>query len=133
MKFTRTVEMEIEVDKIRLELPVRHEEEQIPYDFPFRQGNVWIAEIVLQTGQILGWKETMSAGVLHLKVVDEGRYYLMNGTEIVKELSDDYVPHGVVPGSYGDYVELKINEHGFITNWPIQLHFKEFYPPHSPT
>jgi hypothetical protein len=31
----------------------------------------------------------------------------------------DYVPHEIVPGEYGDYVELEINSDGAIDNWEV--------------
>jgi hypothetical protein len=40
---------------------------------------------------------------------------------------DGYVPNDLVPGSYGDYVELSINEEGVITNWPKNPSVDEFF------
>ncbi len=52
-----------------------------------------------------------------MKVCDEGVYTLLSdGKEVATR--DGYVPHGVVPGEYGDYVILNIASDGKITNWP---------------
>jgi hypothetical protein len=41
-------------------------------------------------------------------------------------IEQNYVPHGLIPGEYGDYVSLKINEQGIITNWPKHPDIREF-------
>ena len=38
----------------------------------------------------------------------------------------DYVPHGLVPGEWGDYVHLKIDATGKITNWPTKISLADF-------
>ncbi len=49
---------------------------------------------------------------------DAGTYSLYDVGGDCLATINGYVPNGVVPGSYGDYIELKIDENGFITNWP---------------
>jgi len=62
-----------------------------------------------------------------LKVVDNGLYTLYDrlGQQIARY--DGYVPHSVIPGDYGDYVSLKIDAEGVITNWPLQPSFDVFF------
>ena len=135
MKITITRPVEIEVTHIKLELPVRYEEEDMPNDFPLRVKDRWVATIDLETGYIEGWPAGKE-GEFYMKVCDEGVYTLLARApdgidrEIVAELSGEYVPHGVVPGEYGDYVHLKINGHGIITNWPRpgRMKFDDFFP-----
>lgn len=55
---------------------------------------------------------------MYMKVCDEGVYELRNSEGRVAILEREYVPHGVIPGKYRDYVSLKINPQGVITNWP---------------
>lgn len=118
MKATIKVEKEIEIDSIRVSLPVRYEEEDIPNNFPLRKGDMWCAQIDLDTGAIRGWPKGQS-GELSMKVCDEGTYTLLDKCGgAVSCIEQNYVPHGVVPGKYGDYVELIINADGIITNWP---------------
>jgi siroheme synthase len=82
------------------------------------------APFLVTTGRQLrenGWPQGVE-GRFYMKVVDEGTYTLINlqgdTRTVVACKQGDYVPHGVVPGEYGDYVHLKINGHGVITNWP---------------
>ncbi len=135
MKITIKRPVEIEITHIRLELPVRFEEEDMPNDFPLRVKDRWVATIDIATGYIEGWPAGRE-GEFYMKVCDEGGYTLLARSpegverEIVAQLDKEYVPHGVVPGEYGDYVHLKINGHGFITNWPRPkaLNFEKFFP-----
>ena len=45
---------------------------------------------------------------------------------MIADIVQDYVPHGVVPGEYGDYVILKIDK-GRIVNWPAKPDVSEFF------
>lgn len=126
MKFTVTRPVEIEVTFISVHLPVRYEEEDIPNDFPLRKGDIWSAVIEIDTGKIRDWPEGKS-GNLHLKVCDSGQYTVGNEEDASLAVIEDYVPHGVIPGKYGDYVDLKINEHGIITNWPKKPDVSAFF------
>lgn len=119
---------EIDIKKIRIEAAVRYEDEDIPYDFPMRDGDMWIAEVDVDTGQIFNWPEGRS-GVVHMKVCDCGTYRLFDadGKEVAA-IEGDYVPNRVVPGQYGDYIDLQINGSGVITNWPKNPDFSDFFP-----
>jgi hypothetical protein len=129
MKFTITRPVEIDVAFIELILPIRYGTEDIPEDFPLRKGDVWQAVINIDTGTIEGWPQSETGSrELHMKVVDSGRYTLMdrNRKEIAK--LDDYVPD-IIPGRYGDYVELDIGPGGKISNWkPKNESIAEFFP-----
>lgn len=119
MKLTVKRPVEIEVDAIRVELPVNYGEEDIPNNFPLRDGDMWRATIDIATGQIRDWPPYAGkegSRELDMKVVDEGSYYLMSGSEVVASIEQDYVPK-CIPGRYGDYVELTIDANGRITNW----------------
>lgn len=117
MKVTVNRPTEIEIDKIRMCLAVRYGEEDIPNDFPGRDGDMLELVVNLETGVIDDWPAGRSFDV-YMKVCDQGSYYLMRGDKEVARLEEEYVPNGVVPGEYGDYVELAIDESGRITNWP---------------
>ena len=122
------LKVEIEITHILLELPVRYGTEDIPEDFPLRKGDMWRGKVELETGRLLEWPKGREAR-LFLKVVDGGIYTLLDpqGTAVAC-LNNDYVPHGVVPGEYGDYVDLNINGDGRITNWPKQPDVEAFFP-----
>jgi hypothetical protein len=110
--------IEYNVTHIALECAVNYEEEEIPNDFPGRTGDMWRAKINLVTGKIEGWPQGRAED-MHLTVKDCGTYALISddGREIWRQ-ENGYVPHCVIPGSYGDTVELKIATDGVITNWP---------------
>lgn len=117
---------EIEIKSIIINVPVRYEEEDIPYDFPMRHGDQWSATVDIDTGQIQGWPQG-KVGHLYMKVVDGGSYNLVGDQGQTLATRQDYVPHGIVPGEYGDYIDLKINEHGVITNWPKNPDVSAFF------
>ena len=143
MKITVKRPVEIEVTHILIRLPVRYEEEDIPNDFPLRDGDVWEALVEIDTGKIVNWPSNhrfQECSINNMKVSDEGTYVLLCGTVAnsgqpgqilgtlteVARLENEYVPHGVVPGVYGDYVELDI-KNGVITNWPKKPNLSRFF------
>ena len=108
---------EFEVKKVRVSVAVRYDEEDIPKDFPMRSGNMWNATIDIETGKIFDWPQGKS-GDLYMKVCDEGSYYLLDeNDEEILSIEGDYVPNKLIPGTYGDYIDLKIDSTGTITNW----------------
>jgi len=116
MKITVLKPTEIDVDAIRCVLAVRYTDEDMPFDYPHRKGDTWAVTIDINTGQIHDWPKGVEPLDLYMKVCDEGSYYLLSGDTIVAKREGDYVPD-CVPGAYGDYVEFKIDENGFICNW----------------
>jgi hypothetical protein len=131
MKATISKPTEIEVSFIRIEIPVRYEEEDIPNDFPMRDGDMWKATVAMDNGEIQDFKAPagFDGAEMYMKVCDEGTYILLNhcGEEIAR-IESDYVPHGVIPGEFGDYVNLRIGATGIIENWPDEPDVDEFFP-----
>ncbi len=122
-----TREREIEVAFVKVSVPVRYDEEDIPNDFPLRKGDVWEAIINADTGEIQGWPQH-PACLLHMKVVDEGSYYLLDENKNqIAALVQEYVPHGIIPGEYGDYIVFEISETGRITNWKTRPDVTAFF------
>lgn len=126
MKAKVKTEIEIEVSAIRISVAVRYEEEDIPNDFPMRKADTWTATVAIDTGKIEHWPKG-KAGNLRMKVCDEGCYTLLDKDGVEIKCRDGYVPHGIVPGEYGDYIDLKINSDGIITNWPKKPDISEFF------
>ena len=127
MKTTVLLPQEIEIKSVRLNLHIRSEDEDMPYTFPLRSGDRWIAEIDIDTGTIKGWPAG-EAGEFYTKVCDEGTYSLIGPSgKVIAELKNDYVPHGVIPGKYGDYAHLKIDADGRISNWPKKPDVSAFF------
>jgi hypothetical protein len=129
MKFTVTRPIELDIAFVRISIPVRDEpveEGGMLPNFPFRRGNTWTATIAIEGGRIQNWA---APGTFQLfeKVVDEGTYELLDGAgKVLAKIENDYVPNRVVPGEYGDYVDLEIVD-GVITNWPEQPNPAEFF------
>jgi hypothetical protein len=132
MKATVKVKTEVEIKSVIICIRPRYigdsDEDDMPTDFPLLcpSKTQWVANVDIESGQIAGWpigeKREMS-----VKVCDAGRYTLRDilGNNIA--VINGYVPNGVVPGEYGDYVDLKIDENGFITNWPKHPDISAFF------
>lgn len=127
MKYTMPVPTEVELHLIRISAAVNYGEDEIPNDFPGRKGDLWKAEIELDTGKIRNWPAGR-AEKMHLTVKDAGPYALVDVTGREVAVRDhNYVPHGVVPGSYGDTIELDIAADGRISNWPRHPDVSAFF------
>ena len=126
MKFERKIIETVDVKYLGINLPVRYGDEDIPYDAPMRSGDVWDAYIDIDQGTVRNWPQGKTLD-MYMKVVDSGFYSLHTADgEQVACLEGEYVPHGLVPGEWGDYVHLKIDENGKITNWPAKPHLEDF-------
>lgn len=126
MKVTVPTTKEIEIKHIYIEAPVRYGDEDIPYDFPLRVGDMWRAKVEIDTGKIVDWPIGRTA-YMHMKVTDSGAYTLLDdGGAVVAKREQKYVPD-VIPGEYGDYIELTIDANGIITNWLKKPDLSDFF------
>lgn len=136
MKVTVKVPTEVELTHVEITLPIMYGEEDIPNDFPLRSGDTWRALVEIDTGRILFWPEGR-AERMFVTVKDTGTYRLMRPTDlpgkwqVFAERHQDYVPHGLIPGEYGDVVELHIGADGVIANWPKKPDLSAFFPEDS--
>lgn len=129
MKIKVPVPTEIEVSRVLIHLPVDYDEEDIPNNFPLRAGDVWEAKVDIDNGRIENWPADPQwrECFLNMKVRDGGTYTLLGPDgKVIACLKEEYVPHGLIPGEYGDYVKLKIND-GVITNWPKKPRLDKFF------
>jgi hypothetical protein len=132
MKAKVKIEKEVEIRAVLIDIAPRYigdsDDDDMPSNFPLlnETKSAWVASVNIDTGEIAGWP-IGDARKMHVKVCDAGVYSLLDdaGNLVIKHCG--YVPHGVVPGSYGDYVELDINENGVITNWPKRPEISEFF------
>ncbi len=89
---------------------------------PFAGDDGWRPVIDLETGQIQGWPEGVTAKT-HYKVCDDGRYSLVDegGNQVAK--IEGYVPPMLSPAGqgYGDYMIMNIGPDGRIENWRVDL------------
>lgn len=127
MKFYRKIVLTIDVKYLNINLPVRYDDEDIPYDAPMRCGDVWQAHIDIDAGIVLDWPQGKTLN-MHMKVCDSGIYtlYTAEGEEVAC-IEGDYVPNSLVPGEYSDYVHLNIDATGKIINWPANPNLADFY------
>jgi len=133
MKATVTVQKEIDIRFVLIDISPLYigdsPDDDMPTDFPMlnAEKTAWVAKVDIDTGRIEGWP-TGDVRSMHVKVCDAGSYYLTDEAgEVVASRVNDYVPNGVVPGSYGDYVELEIDGDGIITNWPKHPDISGFF------
>jgi len=126
MKFTLLKTTEVDVTEIHVRLPVDFDEDDMPYNFPFRTGNIWSARIEIDTGRIIDWPKLDKPMAFYMKVCDAGVYELRNAQGRVAILEGECVPHGIIPGEFGDYVFLDISADGVIQNWPKQPDLSAF-------
>jgi hypothetical protein len=82
-----------------------------------RNGN-WEPIIDIQTGEIINWEKGKSANI-HYKVCDAGEYFIFDDKLNLFSAEDSYVPNylSIDGDGFGDYIILKVNSDGFISNW----------------
>ena len=131
MKASVKILKEVDIAIVVIDIEPRYigdsEDDDMPTDFPLLvDGKTWRASVNIDTGKIEGWPKGEKRS-MHVKVCDAGIYTLIDASGIEVAQINGYVPHGVVPGSYGDYVELTIDENGVITNWPKNPDISRFF------
>lgn len=119
--------MEVNIKTLLINAPVHYGDEDIPYDFPGRDGDNWKAEIDIDLGKIRNWPQGREEDMF-LTVKDAGSYFLYSeeGKEIAR-IEQDYVPNDLIPGEYGDVIQLDIAADGKIKNWKKNPGFGEFF------
>lgn len=114
------------VNFVKIIIPIRYEEKLEELKEVFNLTNENLIELLIdyKTGKILNEEKNINY-YLHLKVCDEGEYFLLdeNKKEIFKK--DSYIPN-CIPNLYGDYIELDIKDN-IIKNWKVDYNFYDFY------
>lgn len=134
MKFKVKRPIEIELKYISIGFPVDADdiEEDNLADLIDPDHPNWLEfRVDIETGKIQDFRGNPDESYdIYVKVVDQGVYQLIDEKGSVEaELDREYVPHGIVPGQYGDYISLKIHGgRGIITNWPKKPDISEFFP-----
>ena len=126
MKTTIKIEKEVNITRLNMSVAVRYDEDDMPYDAPMREGDIWKATIDLDDKCVVLWPKGKTLE-FDMKVCDQGTYTLFDdaGNQVL-EIDNDYVPNNLLAGEYGDYLELKIDENGVITNWLDDANFDDF-------
>jgi hypothetical protein len=134
VKFKVKRPVEIELKYITIGFPVDAddiEEDNLADLIDPAQPNWLEFRVDIETGKIQDFRGDPDESYdIYVKVVDQGSYSLIDSTgSVVAEIEENYVPHGVVPGDYGDYVRFSIHGgKGIITNWPKKPDISEFFP-----
>lgn len=116
---------EFEAKYLDIKIPVKNGDNDIPFDAPGRVDDVWRARIDLDEKRVVDWPFGVTLEFCS-KVVDEGRYILL--TALGNQIADHagYVPNQLLPGSWGDYLELNIGPDGKILNWKEDANLSDF-------
>ena len=134
MKVNIKIEKEVDIKYCQLKVEPRYWEdttvdgvEDTEGDLiPCRDKDFWCPLIHIDTGVIVNWEIGKTAKV-HYKICDSGSYYLLDQYEsIILSIEDDYVPNNLIPGEYGDYIIMDINESGTIINWGTKRNLSDF-------
>lgn len=133
MEITIMAPRQMDAKAIRCELPVWREDdarELRERGFPavHMSGTKIVLLLDLDSASVIGWPKGVKFD-LHLKVVDEGNYWLIGqgGQEI--KVRDGYVPY-CLPQEFGDYFIAHIDGDGKIDGWkpdPKEV-ARAFYP-----
>lgn len=127
-----TIQRPVEVEARTLSIVIPLDLDETPPNFPLNESGLWKARIDIDTGRIVNWPEDRPEKFeMHEKVVDQGSYELLDENDKRLAFISDYVPNRVIPGEFGDYIEIEI-ENGAITNWrkPTEEDLVDsFFPP----
>jgi hypothetical protein len=122
MRVNITQPVNHDVVYVELCVPVNYDEDDMPNDFPCRTEDQWEVRIDIENGELWdtgGWRFPPVSRSLHMKVVDNGTYKLLNrfGEAVIERQCG--VP-GFFPGEhFGDYLILEM-EAGRVTNWKVK-------------
>ena len=129
MQFTTQTPTEYKIHNIvTITVCIPANDDEIAPDAPMRKDDMWEIDINVATKSVNSWPAGVAMS-LAACVADSGCYYLKtDNDEIITSLEEEYVPNNLLPGEYGDYLELEIDEYGTITNWLKDANFKDFQP-----
>jgi len=126
MKVTVIKKEELEVKFVLIDVNPRHlDEEELPV--PMLNGDTWKVIVDIDSGEIRDWPKGEEREY-YWKICDAGSYYLLDeNEEVALSITENYVPNNLLPGEWGDYLSLKINKDGVITNWHKNPSAEDFY------
>lgn len=87
----------------------------------------WKPLIDIETGQIVNWTKGVTGNVLY-KVCDEFACDVLDAERNTVFSYEGYVPDFMCPREegYGDYIDMEIDEDGFIKDWDKQEVWNKF-------
>jgi hypothetical protein len=126
MKVTVIKQSKVDVKSVLINVSPRHldKEEKL---VPLLRGDSWEVVVDLDSGKIRNWPKGEEREY-YWKICDRGSYHLLDiSDDIALSIINNYVPNNLLPGDYGDYLDLKINGDGVITNWLSNPTAEDFY------
>ncbi|MBF0803326.1 MULTISPECIES: hypothetical protein [unclassified Neisseria] len=127
MKIEVLKPVEIEVYAVRINAALDEESAETVPDFLLQDGGDFEILIEIDTGRVVGWQGNVPVRIAD-KLSDSGTYTLLDkDMNHIARLEHEYVPNRLIPGDYGDYINLKINAEGCVENWPKQPDVSEFF------
>lgn len=128
MKVTVYKPVELEIHTVRIEVELHDDvSESLPKHLFNDDGELDLL-IEVDTGKVVSWQGSEPV-LIYDNVRDGGVYTLFdsNGNE-ARKIDNYYVPNDLIPGEYGDYINLEISADGIVTNWPKYPSVLEFFP-----
>lgn len=128
MKVTVYKPVELEIHTVRIEVELHDDVSESLPNHLFNDDGELDLLIEVDTGKVVSWQGSEPVNIYD-KVNDNGVYTLFgtDGLEVGK-IDNYYVPNDLIPGDYGDYINLEINADGVITNWPKHPNVLQFSP-----
>jgi hypothetical protein len=129
-----TTKEEINITELHIQAHVRYWEDATVNGvededgrlIPCRVGSMWRPIIDVDNGIVKNWESGVTAKI-HYKVCDAGSYYLKDSDgKTWMSIEDNYVPNRLIPGKYGDYIIMNIDENGQIAEWKPNPDFSDF-------
>jgi hypothetical protein len=126
MEVTVIEKSQIEIKSVLININPRHlDEEEKPV--PMLNGDSWEVIVDLESGKIRNWPQGEEREY-YWKICDAGSYHLLDKYDkVALSINNNYVPNKLLPGDWGDYLDLKINGEGVITNWLRNPTADDFY------
>lgn len=130
MKAKMKVVKEVDVKYLGIYIPnIDEYEENVFKDFPISPipltSDIEFL-IDIDEGRIVNYNNSKTIKLL-VHIRDSGSYYLLDkDLNHIAEIEEDYVPNKLIPGNYGDIIDLQINNDGIITNWYDSPNFNNF-------
>lgn len=118
---------ELEIHTVRIEVELHDDvSESLPKHLFNDDGELDLL-IEVDTGKVVSWQGDVPVSIYD-NIRDGGVYTLFdsNGKE-VGNIDNYYVPNELIPGDYGDYINLEISADGIVTNWPKKPSVIEFF------
>lgn len=117
----------VEIHSVRIEVELHDDvSENLPKHLFNDDGELDLL-IEVDTGKVVSWQGDDPVSIYD-KVRDGGVYTLFdsNGKEVQK-IHNYSVPNKLIPGEYGDYIDLNISADGIVTNWPKNPSVIDFF------